>query len=62
MVMQLVRSDDTLFKKFLDYVMVPQQLEQSIAVQKQRTDMLRHLVSLFFVNISDDDWINGRKI
>ena len=30
--------------------------------RQQQLDMLRNLVSLFFVQIGDEDWINSRKI
>jgi len=35
----------------------PKQFER-----RQQLDLLRNLVSLFFVQVGDDDWINSRKI
>ena len=57
--MELVHSSDEVFKDFLTFIVLPAQ-DGSTHTRIQQLDMLRHLVSLFFVNISDDDWINCR--
>ena len=30
--------------------------------RKQRLDLLSNLVSLFYVDIADDDWVNSREV
>ena len=60
-------SNDDIFKRFLAHVFNPLMnpssgISSSSLARKQRLDLLRHLVSLFFVNAGDDDWINCRKI
>ena len=60
--MKLIEGPDKFFKSFLNYIIMPYYTGSDKHTQKQYLQLIRNLVSLFFVKISDDDWINGRKI
>ena len=64
MMQNFANCSNEVFTKFLNYVFLIGSSDKQIAshTSSERITLLRNLVSLFFVDTGNDDWINCGKV